>query len=157
MSDLETRLTQIFDRIQTMVLKDDHVLGALLRRLGETQVVMDSAAEGSMDQESFSQLKTQMLALNLDDATKAKLLALAGKNQTMNNGRAFQFIEDAFSKLRSIQTSAGSGNADPNELVSQLNKFYSQARSEVDGAIRSLNLKESSIMGALEKIAGTRK
>ncbi|MFC3749132.1 hypothetical protein [Paenibacillus sp. GCM10012306] len=156
MSDVEAKLAQFLEKAQNLALKDDNVVGQLLRKLGSVQSKVDTTASDSIDQASFNQLQSEMAALNLDEATKSELLNAIGK---VDNGATSvsvgQVVDDVFGKLRNLQTSFAGSNVDVNTVVGELSRIFEQTKSQVQPFLGSLNLNGSNLLDTVQKLIGS--
>lgn len=157
MSEVEAKLAQVFDKLQGLVLKDDNVVGQLLRKLGEVQSKVDTVADNSTDV-SFSQLQDEMAALNLDEATKAELLNAIGTVDTAgapSSDSISHFVEDVFAKLRNLQGLFTGSNVDVNAVTAELSKTFEQVKAHAQPVLGGLNLNGSDILATVQKLIGS--
>ncbi|MFF2910151.1 hypothetical protein [Paenibacillus sp. NPDC057934] len=157
MSDVEAKLAQFLEKAQALVLKDDNVVGQLLRKLGSVQSKVDTAASDNIDQASFNQLQDEMAALNLDEATKSELLSAIGKvdGGAVNSVSAGQFVDDVFGKLRNLQSSFNASNVDANGVVGELSRIFEQVKTQGKPFLGSLNLNGSNVLDTVQKLIGS--
>ena len=155
MSDVEAKLAQFLEKVQGLALKDDNVVGQLLRKLGEVQAKVDTVESSNVDHASFNQLQAEMAALNLDEATKSELMNAIGQvDNVASKDSVSQFVEDIFGKLRNLQSSFTNPNVDVNTVIAELSRTFEQAKSQVQPHLSALNLNGSSVLTAVQKLIG---